>query len=279
MNRRLALFDVHVPFQRVRHSSLAQRARQALYYLAIGKEGYPFVFNHVAEGDETPYPTSPNLYVHIPFCRSICAHCPYNKIVYREASYRAYATAIERELAQYLARPDVPPIQTLYFGGGTPSMTPDLIERIIAMTRDRFAEEVEIGVEAHPHDATPEHLAQLKRAGVNRISLGIETFQEELLRILGRNYTRTEAEEAIQNARQAGFDCVDVNMIYGIPGQRRADAVADVNHCIALGVDHLSAYPLITFEHTHLGKLVAEGRIREYGDRARVPSATSPAPV
>jgi len=269
MTRWRAIFDVHIPFQLIRHSALAQRARQGIYYLAIGKEGYPFVFNHVAEGEEAPYPTSPNLYVHIPFCRSLCAHCPYNKIVFREASYRPYGAAIERELAQYLARPDVPLIQTLYFGGGTPSMTPDLIEQVIALTRHRFAEQVEIGVEVHPHDATPEQLARLKRSGVNRISLGIETFQEELLRILGRNYTASQAEQAIQHARQAGFDCVDVNLIYGIPGQRPENALADVNRCIALGVDHLSAYPLITFEHTHLGKLVAEGKLREYGDRQR----------
>lgn len=268
MVKRHAIFDVHIPFQLARHSSLAKLARQAIYYLAIGREGYPFVFDHVAE-EEAPYPPSPNLYVHIPFCRSICAHCPYNKIVFREASYRAYGAAIERELAQYLARPDIPPIQTLYFGGGTPSMTPDLIERVIALTRGRFAEQVEIGVEVHPHDATPEQLERLRRSGVNRISLGIETFQKELLRILGRNYTTSQAEQAIQHARQAGFDCVDVNLIYGIPGQRPEDALADVNRCIALGVNHLSAYPLITFEHTHLGKLVAEGKFREYGDRQR----------
>jgi oxygen-independent coproporphyrinogen-3 oxidase len=262
-------FDAHIPFQLFRHSAPARRARQGIYYAAIGREGYPFVFEHVEEGDTSPYPPSPNLYVHIPFCRSLCTHCPYNKIVYREASYRAYAPALERELTAYLARPDAPPIQTLYFGGGTPSMVPEMIERIIALARPKFAEEVEIGVEVHPHDASVEEFRRLRQAGVNRISLGIETFQEELLRILGRNYTREQAEQAIQHARDVGFDCVDVNLIYGIPGQTTQGALDDVNHCIALGVDHLSAYPLITFEHTHLGKLVAEGKFREYGDRER----------
>lgn len=269
MGTRRATFDIHVPFQRLRHGSLAQWARRGIYALAIGGDGYPFVFEHVAEGDERPYPGSPNLYVHIPFCRSICAHCPYNKIVFREASYRGYTAAVERELAHYLAHPDAPPIETLYFGGGTPSMTPDLIERIIALARNHFAAGVEIGVEVHPRDATAEGLARLRAAGVDRISLGIETFQEGLLRLLGRDYTRDEAELAIQNARQAGFACVDVNLIYGIPGQRRKDALADVNRCVALGVDHLSAYPLITFAHTHLGRLVAAGKLREYGDRER----------
>lgn len=263
------LFDFHIPFQLLRHSALAQRARQGIYYALIGKEGYPFVFSHVADGDEPSAATSPNLYIHVPFCRSICTHCPYNKIVYREESYRAYCTALTNEVAQYLARPDVPPIQTLYFGGGTPSMAPDLIEQIIAQTQAYFAQHVEIGVEVHPHDATPEQLLRLKRAGVDRISLGIETFQQPLLRLLGRNYTPDQAEDAIQNARAAGFTCVDVNLIYGIPGQTMQDALDDVIRCIALGVDHLSAYPLITFEHTHLGTLVRAGKFKEYGDRAR----------
>lgn len=264
-----ALFDVQLPFQLLRHSALARKARQAIYYAVIGREGYPFVFAHVPEGDGATYPASPNLYVHIPFCRSICTHCPYNKIVFREASYRAYAAALTDELAHYLARPDAPPIQTLYFGGGTPSITPDLIQRVIAQAQAKFAAQVEIGVEVHPRDATIEQLQALEQMGVNRISLGIETFQRDLLRLLGRAYTPAQAEQAIQNACAVGFECVDVNLIYGIPGQRIQDTLDDVHRCIALGVDHLSAYPLITFEHTRLGKLVREGKFREYGGRAR----------
>ncbi|HEY1390439.1 MAG TPA: coproporphyrinogen-III oxidase family protein [Ktedonobacterales bacterium] len=263
------LFKGPISFQRFRHNALARRARQAIYYAVIGKEGYPFVFEQVAEDDETLYPASPNLYVHIPFCRSICTHCPYNKIVFNEVSYRAYGAALANELAQYLARPDIPLIQTLYFGGGTPSMTPDLIQRVITQTQAIFAEHAEIGVEIHPRDATVEQLRMLKQMGVNRISLGIETFQARLLRILGRNYTPDQAEQAIKNARAIGFECVDVNLIYGIPGQTMQGAVDDVSRCIALGVDHLSAYPLITFEHTYLGKLVKGGKFREYGARER----------
>lgn len=269
MSKLSDLFKGPISFQRFRHNALARRARQAICYAVIGKEGYPFVFEQVAEDDETLYPASPNLYVHIPFCRSICTHCPYNKIVFNEVSYRAYGAALANELAQYLARPDIPLIQTLYFGGGTPSMTPDLIQRVITQTQAIFAEHAEIGVEIHPRDATVEQLRMLKQMGVNRISLGIETFQASLLRILGRNYTPDQAEQAIKNARAIGFECVDVNLIYGIPGQTMQGAVDDVSRCIALGVDHLSAYPLITFEHTYLGKLVKGGKFREYGARER----------
>ena len=263
------LVEGRISFQRFRHNTLARRARQTIYYAAIGKEGYPFVFERVAEDDEALYPASPNLYVHLPFCRSICTHCPYNKIVFNEASYHDYSAALANELAQYLARPDIPPIQTLYFGGGTPSMTPDLIQQAITQTHARLADHAEIGVEVHPRDATVEQLRMLKQMGVNRISLGIETFQATLLRVLGRNYTPRQAEQAIQSARAVGFECVDVNLIYGILGQTMQSALDDVSRCIALGVDHLSAYPLITFEHTYLGKLVKAGKFREYGARER----------
>src|SRR5215470_9889691 len=91
-------FALPLPFQLLRHSSLAQRMRQGIYTLAIGKEGYPFVFRHVEEGEDFSRYSSPHLYIHIPFCRSICPHCPYNKVVFRQASYEAYAKALEREV-------------------------------------------------------------------------------------------------------------------------------------------------------------------------------------
>ena len=223
LSRKSPRFEVHIPFQLFRHSSLAKRARQWIYYFAIGKEGYPFVFRGVKEGEELPSAASPHLYIHIPFCRSLCTHCPYNKIIYRTDSYIAYTKALERELRYYVERQDIPRIQTLYFGGGTPSMTPELIERVIMVTKTHFAENVEIGVEVHPRDATIARLQQLKRYGVNRISLGIETFQDALLRQLGRGYTAQQAEHAILNAKGVGFACLDVNLIYGIPGQELQD--------------------------------------------------------
>ena len=269
LSTRMDVRDIAIPFQALRHTSLAKLARRCVYYLAIGREGYPFVFQHVESGEEMAAAVSPHLYVHIPFCRSLCIHCPYNKEIFRSDRYGPYADSLVRELSSYLTRPDIPPIQTLYFGGGTPSMTPDLIRRVIRLAERKFAPHVEIGVEVHPRDATMERLGQLKAMRVNRISLGIETFDDRLLRRLGRQYSSQQAEQAIRQARNTGFECVDVNLIYGIPGQNVHDPVADAERCIALGVDHLSAYPLITFDHTALGKLVRLGRFTEYGARQR----------
>ena len=94
VTRRTRTFDMHFPFQLFRHSSLAKRARQWIYYLAIGKEGYPFVFRQVEEGEELPHATSPHIYIHIPFCSSICIHCPYNKVVFRNEMLRLLCQSI-----------------------------------------------------------------------------------------------------------------------------------------------------------------------------------------
>lgn len=272
-------FDVSIPFQFFRHSSPAKLSRRFIYYLAVGWGGYPFVFRQFGKYEKLSNYKSPNIYVHVPFCRSICVHCPYNKIVFENNSYNSFRKALKRELKYYLNQKDLPLIKTLYFGGGTPSMAPEIIKDVISLMKHMFEKEVEIGVEVHPRDATVEILQQLKDYGVNRISLGIETFQDDLLKKLARIYDSKQAELAIQNAKKVGFDCLDVNIIYGIPGQEIEDSIDDVKRCIALGIDHISAYPLITFEHTYLGNLIREGKLKEYKDRKRLEAQRSIAEI
>ncbi len=175
--------------------------------------------------------------------------------------------ALERELGAYLQRPEAPPVETLYFGGGTPSQTPELVEQVMKMLRVRLTPDAEVGVEIHPADVTPVLLTRFRKAGVNRISLGFETLRPDLLRMLTRRYTPEKALEAVRLARAAGFDCIDINLIYGIPGQRVEDAVADTERSVALGVDQISAYPLFSFAHTPLGR---SGKARIPGEIQRL---------
>jgi oxygen-independent coproporphyrinogen-3 oxidase len=264
------VLDLSINYQKLRHAWLAKVARSALFRLLVGREGWPVVFRAPASDEEIPRGTSPHLYVHLPFCSQICPHCPYNKTLYRPEAHRAYGLALAREVGGYLERSDTPPVESLYFGGGTPSRTPDLVEAIIDRVRPRLAPAAEVGVEVHPRDAGGALLERLRDAGVNRVSLGIETFREDLLRLLGRTYTPEQAEDAIRLARAAGFDCVDANLIYGIPGQDVMGPAADAERCLSLGVDQISAYPLFTFVHTPLGRRIANGRFPQYGDRARI---------
>jgi oxygen-independent coproporphyrinogen-3 oxidase len=179
----------------------------------------------------------------------------------------SYGQALEREVAAYLERPRMPPVKTLYFGGGTPSQTPELVERVVAMLEPKLAPGAEVGVEVHPADASPLLLERLSRSGVNRISLGIETLRSDLLRMLARRYTPEQALAAVQAARATGFGCVDVNLIHGIPGQRVEDAVADAERCVSLGVDQISAYPLFSFAYTAFQQ---RGDFRLAGERERL---------
>ncbi|HEY3267715.1 MAG TPA: radical SAM protein [Armatimonadota bacterium] len=260
----------HLCFQTLRHTGLARVARGLMYRALVGPSGWPLRFRAPDEVSAWGGGVSSHLYVHLPFCRQICPHCPYAKTLYTEARHRLYGAALEAELAAYLAREDAPSVQSLYFGGGTPTATPDLIERTIAQVSPRLTAGVEIGVEVHPADASPAMLARLRAAGVTRISLGIESLRPDLLRLLGRRYSPEEALSAISAAREAGFECVDVNLIFGIPGQTVDDPANDAARCLELGADQISAYQLFTFVHTPLGDRVRQGEFPVYGERARL---------
>lgn len=251
----------------LRHGAPARWLRAGLSRWLAGRDGWPLVFRAPSADTGTPEGTSRNLYVHLPFCHQICPHCPYNRTLLDQDLMEAYGRALERELAAYLQRADPPPVESLYFGGGTPSQTPELVELVIALVRPKLGAGAEVGVEVHPADASPALLERLRKAGANRISLGIETLSPHLLRMLARRYTPETALEAVRAARAAGFSCVDVNLIHGIPGQRVEDAMADAERCVALGVDQISAYPLFSFAHTPLGR---NSRVRPPGERERL---------
>jgi coproporphyrinogen III oxidase-like Fe-S oxidoreductase len=257
-----------VNYLALRHGTPARWLRAGMSRWLAGRKAWPLVFRAPTIDCVVPQgATSPNLYVHLPFCRQICPHCPYNRILLDPNLVAAYGRALERELKVYLERPGLPPVETLYFGGGTPSQTPELIEQVMTMMRSRLATGAEVGVEVHPADASPALLSRLQESGVNRISFGIETLRPDLLRLLARRYTPEKALEAVRAAGAMGLSCVDVNLIHGIPGQRMEDAVTDAERCVALGVDQISAYPLFGFAHTPLGR---DGRFRPSGERERL---------
>jgi len=260
---------MRIDFQRLRHGRPAKTLRRLAYRCLVGRDGWPPTFRAPDGEDDLPATGSPHLYVHLPFCGSICPHCPYNKLPYDAELHRRYGVALIWELDAYLSRAGIPRVETLYFGGGTPTATPDLVEAVTRRLSDRLGPAAEVAVEVHPADADEEMLARLMGAGVNRISLGVETFEPRLLEFLGRRYTPEQAEAALSRALRAGFDCVDVNLIYAIPGQSPASAAGDAARCATLGVDQVSAYPLFTFVHTPHGLRSANGRLEIVDDRAR----------
>jgi oxygen-independent coproporphyrinogen-3 oxidase len=187
------------------------------------------------------------LYLHIPFCESICGYCAFTRGILDDDLKTRYVGALEREIRRAGSASGPEAADTVYFGGGTPSLLdPGDVERLVAACRDAFnvAEDAEVTLEANPESADAGKLAGFRGAGINRLSLGIQSMLDEELRLLGRAHTAARARAAVTDARRAGFENVSVDLILGLPGQSPADSLASVEAVVALEPTHASLYLL-----------------------------------
>lgn len=201
------------------------------------------------------------LYIHIPFCRRKCSYCSFVSYENREADIPAYLHALASEMA---GRSDGERVPCIYFGGGTPSLlSPSQIGDILAAIRRlyRVAEEAEISMEANPGTVGPEYLSAVRGAGINRLSLGVQSLDDAGLALLGRIHTGDEAREAVRLARQAGFNNLNIDLIYGLPGQGLPDWRRTLEAAAALGPEHLSLYGLSLEPETPLWRAVQAKKI------------------
>ena len=184
-----------------------------------------------------------HLYVHVPFCRLVCAYCDFVTVGGRGATIPRYVEALLAELA---LRPPSGELATIYFGGGTPSLLPSsAVAQLVQAAVDRWgANPAEISLEANPSGRETPDWAGLRSAGVNRVSLGIQSLRDTELRALARGQTAAEGLAAFAAARAAGFANVSVDLIYGIPGQSLPDWRNGLSRALALEPDHLSLYAL-----------------------------------
>jgi oxygen-independent coproporphyrinogen-3 oxidase len=181
-----------------------------------------------------------HLYVHLPFCAHRCGYCDFVTVVGRGGQHAAYVDALlrELELERGLLAPE---LETIFLGGGTPTFTalPELVRLLEALPPA-----AEVTVEANPETVTAQLAQALRAAGVTRISLGAQTFQPELLRVLERVAGPDDVRRAVQHLRDASFDNISLDLIYGIPGQSTSDLDADLDDALALEPEHLSCYEL-----------------------------------
>lgn len=205
------------------------------------------------------------LYIHIPFCRQKCFYCDFPSYAGMEALQEPYLAALEREIAGrggILTPGDV--IDTVYLGGGTPTVLPgEAIEGILAAIRRHFAlaAAAEVTIEANPGTVGEEKLARLCGAGVNRISFGVQGFQDALLRKAGRLHTAAQAVQAVRLADAAGFKNISVDLMYGLPGQAPADLRESLAEACRLGVQHISVYGLKVEEGTPFAEKQRQGTL------------------
>ena len=205
------------------------------------------------------------VYVHWPYCARICPYCDFNVVRDRgrgEEQARLTA-AILRDLEVQADRVGPRRLASIFFGGGTPSlMSPDAVATIIARIHDLFAPAapVEITLEANPTDAEAAHFANLAQAGINRLSLGVQSLDDAALRFLGRNHSAEEARRAIALAGQA-FERLSIDLIYARPDQTVADWTAELHQAIGLGFEHISPYQLTLEPTTAFGRALARGAL------------------
>jgi oxygen-independent coproporphyrinogen-3 oxidase len=225
-----------------------RRLLPQIFRLLLSGKTSSFVFEP-QEVTLPPNPSGINLYIHLPFCRQLCPFCPYVKAVYDPESSAAYQRALIKELEGYRGRWGNASVESVYFGGGTPSLTPEIIGETLEWLKRNFHLGGEIGVEVHPLDATNSVLKSLRDSGVNMVSLGVQSFNDQLLKALGRDYDSNLAKEACQRVLGAGFATVDIDLIFAIPGQSVDELEDDIGYAVALGADQLSAYPLMFFAY------------------------------
>lgn len=208
------------------------------------------------------------IYVHIPFCARRCIYCGFFSTT-RETEAARYVNALCRELEQRHNYLQGAPVTTLYFGGGTPSrLTPDQIGQVIDCIRAVFGlgNLIELTVECNPDDITPDYIAALSESGVNRISMGVQTFNDDLLRFLGRRHTSKQAVDAVGICRQSGIQNISIDLMYGLPGQTPDIQRHDLRIATDLAVQHISSYCLSYEDDSPLDNLRKHNRITPADD-------------
>ncbi len=212
------------------------------------------------------------IYIHIPFCKQRCNYCAfYSTTLYNIRE--KYVDALCKEIVMRKEYAACAAIETIYFGGGTPStLTMEQLQRICdtIYTTYEISPTPEVTIECNPDDLTPDFLAQLKELPFNRISMGVQSFNDTQLKRLGRRHNADKARQAVRNARKAGYDNISIDLIFALPGSTITEWEHDLESAIALRPDHLSAYNLTYEEGTLLHRALERGDFSELSEEENI---------
>ena len=207
-------------------------------------------------------------YLHVPYCATRCGYCDFNTYTAEELGPSvsratwAESAMLEVDLARRVLGEQTPDVHSIFVGGGTPTLLPsaDLV-RVVSHVRDVFglSGDVEVTTEANPDSVTPSSLAELRAGGFNRISFGMQSTSEHVLASLERTHRPGRALEAVREAQRAGFANINVDLIFGTPGETDDDLRHSLDDVVALGVQHVSAYALIVEDGTRLARRISRG--------------------
>ncbi|WP_342318218.1 radical SAM family heme chaperone HemW [Corynebacterium mayonis] len=206
------------------------------------------------------------VYIHVPFCATRCGYCDFNTYTPTEttSTYEAYLRAVEKELELAVAHFDLPQAQTVFIGGGTPSLLGAAgLGRVLDAVRRTMGLQpgAEVTTESNPESTNPDFFAGLREAGFTRVSLGMQSASTPVLQVLDRMHTPGRAVAAAAEAKAAGFEHVNLDMIYGTPTETDDDVRATLDAVLQAGVDHVSAYSLIVEEGTAMSRKIRRGQL------------------
>ena len=209
--------------------------------------------------------TPAGIYIHIPFCAIKCMYCDFYSIADRENSIPKFIEALTQEIEQCKIDVSKWTFDTIFIGGGTPSLLEaNSIELLLSRLHDKYdlANIKEITIEANPGEAPKDRLKAFKEMGINRISIGVQSFQPDLLKFLTRIHNQSQIFETYDNARNAGFENINCDLIYSIPGQTWTDWSEDLNTINTMNPEHISAYTLTAEKGTELFSMVSQKAIK-----------------
>jgi oxygen-independent coproporphyrinogen-3 oxidase len=229
-------------------SSVARRAFKSTFKKPGG--------NSIAESLKNSFNNKSEIgiYLHIPFCKSLCPACPYVRTLWNEELVNSYLKALKSEIAMYGKLLNNPRLKVvnLHIGGGTPSLLNSSQYREILDTINQYFElaQTGFGMEANPQDMTKEKAAELVEAGARELSIGVQSFQKKNLKALGRIHSVENSLEAVENARKAGFKFINIDLMYMLPGQTVDEWIQDLKIAACLDVDEITTYPLLIAHYT-----------------------------
>ena len=214
---------------------------------------------------QNPKPLS--LYVHVPFCKAKCTYCDFYSIIGRENSIPEYLKSILKEIEQKTRELDLSGhyLDTIFFGGGTPNLLEpnhlrQLLDMLLGLTQ--AGNEMEIGMEINPGEASLKNLIAYKAQGINRVSIGMQSFQPHLLSFMSRIHSAEKSFSTYDDVRKAGFQNVSGDLIFAVPGQTRDEWVGDLERLVSMQPEHISTYSLTVEEGTALHRWVEAGHVK-----------------
>jgi oxygen-independent coproporphyrinogen III oxidase len=206
-----------------------------------------------------------SVYIHIPFCHQICHYCDFNKVYFKGQPVDEYLQHLELEIKNTLNRYPFNEIKTIFIGGGTPTSLNEVqLEKLLSIIQSYFPTnqpDVEFTIEANPGDLTKEKLKVLKQGGVNRLSVGVQSFNDELLKKIGRTHKSIDVIKGIELSKETGFKNISIDLIYSLPNQTVHDFEETLKQAFSLNIVHFSAYSLIIEPKTVFYNLLRKGKL------------------